>query len=109
MKLPGHGTGLALVAAASYQSDEIRVQTCSSCSASLSALGIVLIVVLVAVVSTSISVVLIYTSLAINTAQYLIKCLPTTCISSFVKYPFKSSAYLQNWTVLSFKNLFRGS
>ena len=71
MKLPGHGTGLALVAAASYQSDEIRVQTCSSCSASLSALGIVLIVVLVAVVSTSISVVLIYTSLITNNVEQL--------------------------------------
>lgn len=47
MKLPGHGTGLAFVAAASYHSDKIRVQTCSSCSTSLSTLGIALIVVLV--------------------------------------------------------------
>ena len=80
----------------------------SRCSTSLSTLGIASRVHLnrvggISVVSTSISVVLTDTSLAINTVQYLIKCLSTTCISSFVKCPFKSSVYLKNWTVCLLK------
>ena len=83
--------------------------TSSRCSTSLSTLGIASCVHLnrcvggISVVSTSISVVLTDTSLVINTVQYLIKCLSTTCRSSFVKCPFKSSAYLKNWTVCLLK------
>lgn len=50
---------------------------------------------------------LICISLITNTIQHLI-CLLATCISSFVKRPFKSSAYFKNW-IVCFKNVFWSS